>query len=528
MASAQTPGSQDTTFTSAESGATFYALAFEEVSGVQSIFLGGDTGQASRILASSGEFDSTFALDEFGFTNSRIIYTAVLEQITVFGQPSPKILLGGLFGRDAAQIKAGVTGQNIVRIQPGDGSIDPTFDPGTGADNFVTSILPLADGSMVVGGEFDLFNKMPHERIVKLDNTGAIVAGSVFNSSLSFDATILSLALQYSADGSGQNGQILVGGDFSNVSSAMHTKLARLNADGSVDASFNPVFDDRVTVVISTTDGKILAGGDFETVNGQTEKHLVRLNYDGTVDTSFSAQVTDMPPLIAAPVAVNTITPFSDGRFYIGGNFAKINGVPRAYLGAVLNDGTVDSFDPGTTLTNAVEQVLVDPTTSKIYVSQMHDKSVNNIIPASVFRLFGDTDNGPKVNVSSFQQTRPILFNSIFKTTPGGFTFTRTNTDSSQELKVYFSLSGSATFTVPGKKGGYRLTSTVGANAAATYEATFPANTQSLTIYVVETGKAQAGSTATLTLVPSESSVEPYTLGQDTAATVTLVTPAAP
>ena len=134
----------------------------------------------------------------------------------------------------------------------------------------------------------------------------------------------------------------------------------------------------------------------------------MRLNYDGTVDTTFSAQVTDMPPLIAAPVAVNTITPFSGDRFYyIGGNFAKINGVPRAYLGAVLNDGTVDSFDPGTTLTNAVEQVVVDPTlNAAVRLADARQERSNSIIPASVFRLFGDTDFGSGPRCSTCRRSR--------------------------------------------------------------------------------------------------------------------------
>ena len=524
-ANAQTPGTLDTTFTSAEVGATFYALTLEEVSDVQYLFLGGDAGLAQREVAATGVVDKTFTLGDFGLPTQRIIYTAVPELITVFGQPSPKILVGGLFGRDAAQVLANEPGQSIKRILPGDGDLDPTFDPGSGANNFVTSILPLADGSMVVGGEFDQFNQIDHERIVKLDNNGAIVDDSVFSSSLGFDATVLSLAPQYAADGSGQNGQILVGGIFSNVNGQTHTKLARINADGSVDASFNPVFSDRVVIVVSEPDGKILAGGDFETVNGQTEKHLVRLNYDGSVDTTFSAQVTNMPPLIAAPVAVNTITPFGDGRYYIGGNFAKINGVARAYLGAVLNDGTVDTFDPGKTLSNAVEQVLIDKVANTVYVSQMRDKSVNAIFPASVFRLFGDYGSGPKVNVTSFQATSTYLN----KTSPGGFTFTRTTAETAQPITVYFTIGGTGTYTLQGKKGDFHvLPFPEPANAvggATTYSFLLPAKILSVDIHVTQTKSTRAGRTATLTLLPDEGNTDAYMVGENASATVTLVAP---
>ena len=97
-----------------------------------------------------------------------------------------------------------------------------------------------------------------------------------------------------------------------------------------------------------------------------------------------------MPPLIAAPVAVNTITPLGDGRYYIGGNFAEINGVKRNYLGRVLADGTVDDFDPGTAITNAVQQVVIDPATNGVYVGETLSKQINNVSPPSLIRLLGD------------------------------------------------------------------------------------------------------------------------------------------
>src|SRR5690606_35325661 len=76
-------------------------------------------------------------------------------------------------------------------------------------------------------------------------------------------------------------GRILIGGEFSTVNGQSRGGLARLHADGSLDAGFlPPVFSGRVDALGLTPDGGILVGGDFETVGGPTRWHLVRLHDD--------------------------------------------------------------------------------------------------------------------------------------------------------------------------------------------------------------------------------------------------------
>ena len=500
------PGTLDTSFTSVLVGSDFFALTLETVNDVEYLFAAGDFGSAGLEFAATGDLDTAFTLADFGVAN-RAIYTAVPEKVAGDLLGAPKILVGGLFGRNGTQAEDNEPGQNIKRILPGDGTLDPDFDPGSGANNFVTAILPLEDGTMIVAGEFDLFNKITHQHIVKLDNSGAIVDGSVFSSGLAFDATVLSLAEQYDPDGSGvTNGQILVGGVFGNVNGQGHTRLARLNADGSVDASFNPVFSDRVRIVVSQPDGKILAGGDFEMVNGTAVKHLVRLNYDGSLDTTFNALVTNMPPGIAAPVAVNTITPLGDGRFYIGGNFYEVNGVTRHYLARVLADGTVDDFDPGTTFSNTVQQVVIDPGTNEIYVGQNRDKSVNTKYPASLFRLFGD----PVPSAVSVAAVKPTAKEAGLNGTPkrGVFELTRTGGTLNRPITVYLTLSNDGAARI-GED--YTIPTSQLQPDGDFYTATFAADQTRLRIRVLPTGRAiDAPELITLTVQPDQNGTDNY------------------
>src|ERR1035441_1406346 len=59
--------------------------------------------------------------------------------------------------------------------------------------------------------------------------------------------------------------------------------------DGSVDTTFNSGSGVNSTVwcLAVQTDGRILIGGSFYTVNGTTRNGVARLNANGTVDASF-------------------------------------------------------------------------------------------------------------------------------------------------------------------------------------------------------------------------------------------------
>ena len=517
--SAQTPGQQDTSFTSVSAGSTIFALTLQFINLSPDVFLGGDFTALNQI-DSTGADTTDFVVADFGNATGRTVYTIVPE-LNLSGESTPKLLVGGLFGRSTTQIQASEAAQNIIRLQP-DGAIDTSFNPGRGSDDFIDAILPLPDGGMVVGGQFTMFNQQPHGHIVRLDNSGAIVPDSVFSSTLTFDNTVLALATQVNPDAAGPQGQILVAGIFAGVNNKGTSHLVRLNADGTVDGSFNPNFDDRVVVVTVQPDGKILAGGYFFNVNGVSAKHLVRLNYDGSVDPTFNAAITQQPAGFAAPVAVNTITPLGDGRYYIGGNFTRINGATRQYLGRVNADGSVDDFDPGTAIINTVQQVAVDPFTNLVYVGETRSRAVNNVDPPSLIRLFGDPVALPKINL-----TAPITM-----TAHGGpygqFLLHRNAQDTRAPLSVYVSLSGTADFTV--RKSGvagdfYFLPTQAGTNAVdgeRTFLVTFPANETFVEIDVKATNKAVNGRTVTLTVQADQSGADTYTSGRHPSATVTL------
>ena len=152
------------------------------------------------------------------------------------------------------------------------------------------------------------------------------------------------------------DGKIIIGGTFDSVAGEPRTRLARLMADGSLDAGFNPVLagpSPYVQVIAVQTDGKILVLCDrLDSVNGQPRGDLFRLHGDGTLDMAFDpvADLRYVRPERTDPGNVESLALQPDGRILIDGYFNRVHGELRDRLARLLPDGTLEStatFDPG-------------------------------------------------------------------------------------------------------------------------------------------------------------------------------------
>ena len=92
------------------------------------------------------------------------------------------------------------------------------------------------------------------------------------------------------------DGKILIGGIFNKVNGVTRSNLARLNIDGSLDTTFDPIAGGSaisgyvaVYALALQPDGRILVGGEFTTVGGREQPNIARLQTNGVVDTNFSA-----------------------------------------------------------------------------------------------------------------------------------------------------------------------------------------------------------------------------------------------
>ena len=154
------------------------------------------------------------------------------------------------------------------------------------------AVLVQADGKILVSGAFNALNLQFVPSVVRFNSDGSLDSGFTAalsrSSSTALESEPKLLALQ-------PNGQMLVAGKLNHPDGSVRD-LVRLNGDGSLDASFNPRFSystpsaTSVFRAIVLGDGRILIGGRFDTVNGINRPALARLNSDGSVDATFNPQ----------------------------------------------------------------------------------------------------------------------------------------------------------------------------------------------------------------------------------------------
>lgn len=284
-------------------------------------------------LNSDGSIDTSF--DPSGGANGSIETVAI--------QSDGKILIGGYFGS-----YDGTSRSRIARINS-DGSIDVSFNPGSGANSYVTSIAIQDDGKILVGGDFTTINGQSANGIARLNADGSYDSFTQGGGFSGGNYRAWSVNLQ-------DDGKVIIGGDFTAYNGTGRNNIARLNSDGSIDTSFDPGTgtDGSVLTSVIQNDGKILLGGtSFTNYNGVGRTRIVRVNTDGSLDTSFD-------PGTGANNGVSELKIQGDGKILAGGNFTDYNGNSRNRIVRINSDGSIDnSFNPGLGATSTVSAIRI-------------------------------------------------------------------------------------------------------------------------------------------------------------------------
>src|SRR5262249_53995685 len=154
----------------------------------------------------------------------------------------------------------GTNYNRIARLNT-NGSLDLAFNPGTGANDLVEAVVVQPDGKIVIAGSFTNINGTLQNRIARLNDDGSL--DLTFNPGSGTDGRVRCLTRQ-------TDGRFLIGGDFNFVNATTRRYIARLNMDGSLDGTFNPGSGPASSVYVTAVqpDGKILVGGSFTTIRG--------------------------------------------------------------------------------------------------------------------------------------------------------------------------------------------------------------------------------------------------------------------
>ena len=217
---------------------------------------------------------------------------------------------------------------------PVPGQLDVGFAPSPGTDDTVNVIVPQPDGKIIAAGRFTTANGISRNRIARFNSDGSLDAS--FNSGMGPDGDIFAAVLQ-------PDGRVVVAGRFTMFSGFTRNRIARLNADGTVDPKFgfSGGINNTPLALALQKDGRIIVGGQFTQVDLVQRFNLARLNVDGTVDPTFD-------PGNGPNGDVNAIAIQPDGRIVVVGTFIGYNGFSRGGVARVLSDGSLDlTFDPG-------------------------------------------------------------------------------------------------------------------------------------------------------------------------------------
>ncbi|MGB9604118.1 MAG: Calx-beta domain-containing protein, partial [Limisphaerales bacterium] len=288
--------------------------------------------------------------------------------------------------------------------------IDTNFSIGTGPDKDVRSVLIQPDGNIVIGGSFTNVNGIARAYMARILTNGLV--DPYFNQGVGADGPVNSMALQ-------SDGKIVIGGAFTRVYGAIRNGIARVNPDGSVDTTFatGAGANDVVNAVALQNDGKVVIGGAFTTVRNQSMKAIARLNPDGTLDASF------IPVSIEG--TVRTIAIDASGRIIIGGAFVVTAQNYQSYGIARLNsNGSLDAtFNPGTGANDYISGIGIDSSGKIVVVGaftefngQMHNRIVRLNPDGSIDPLisFGQGANNFISSVLIDDYNRKILIGGGF------------------------------------------------------------------------------------------------------------------
>ena len=282
-------------------------------------------------------------------------------------QPDGKIIIVGEFSSYDGYFK-----NNMARIHP-DGQIDNSFNIGSGPSGgilFLSEIVLQLDGKMIVSGGFTIFNGVSKNRLVRLNSDGSL--DNSFNVGLGTSSSASTITIQ-------PDGKILIGGNFDSFNSYTASKICRLNSDGSYDPTFNigTGFDSYINDIQLDFSGNILVAGNFLQFNGINVGRFVRLTHLGSVDNTFGGGFDNV---------TNSITVLSDNKILVSGVHLEFSGNTSNFITKFSPDGTIDTLFNKKSGINGRVYGSIQQTNGKVIVYGSF-KSYNNSLVNNIVRI---------------------------------------------------------------------------------------------------------------------------------------------
>jgi uncharacterized delta-60 repeat protein len=315
--------------------------------------------QVSKIarINQDGSIDSIFNIGS-GFNNTAL---------SVAQQMNGKLIVSGNFTN-----YRGIPVTKLARINS-DGSLDFNFNIISAFNENSQSIVQQLNDKLILSSSF------LDQGVLKIINLATVAIGAGFN------GYVTSILPQ-------KNNTLLVGGEFTLYNEIPSNRIVRLNlADGSLDSNFNvgSGFDGTVSSIISETEDQLIVTGNFNKFNGFSIDGAVRINYSGAVSPNLCKDVFVSATGIVAVATDNGVAISTDGcvTFFLK---TKLEGLPSNFIrtvyfdslnklyigtldGLLISDNLLDNFEllniSNGLLNNSINDVLKDESNGDLIVS---------------------------------------------------------------------------------------------------------------------------------------------------------------
>ncbi|NOT74308.1 MAG: hypothetical protein HOP08_05215 [Cyclobacteriaceae bacterium] len=211
-------------------------------------------------------------------------------------------------------------GVEVIKIQPdgkiivaghfgidrlnSDGTNDPSFDPGTNVDDPIFDMALQPDGKIIIVGQFTEYNGVPAGGIARLNANGSLDSSFDLTNGLDYSTDIQTYSVQLLS-----NGKIIIAGNFSHYNTYSRSGLARLNSDGTLDCSFTTginISQYEIYDMAIQADQKILIVGNFSHYDGVVRNDFARVLNDASAPVlTITQQPVDFTACEGSPATFN-------------------------------------------------------------------------------------------------------------------------------------------------------------------------------------------------------------------------------
>ena len=411
-------------------------------------------------LNSDGSLDMSFNSGGSGFDG---------QVQSILRRSNGKIVVMGSFGIfDDTQ-----NAVNIIQLNE-DGTYDSSFDADTysASDQVMTGILQ-SDGKLIIGGDFTSYAGESRNRLARINEDGSLDV--TFDPGTGPNATVNTISIQ-------SDGKILVGGSFSSWN-GVTGRLFRLLSDGTVDPDFTIAIGatGNVEGIRLQDNGKIVVSGGFTIVSGESKPRLTRLLWadPGVATSTITGHTTEAGGTATFTVSLTTM-PAADVTIGISSSDLTEGTVSPSALTFTSSTWNV----PQTVTVTGVSDLVVDGAVgySITLAATVSDDVEYNGIATSGVSVINDDDavytliysagqNGSISGSSTQNVNRLSSGSSVSAVASTGYAFTQWSDGSTENPRTEVSVTGNVSVVASfhlintGGGGGFMMPIAVGSGA---------------------------------------------------------------